>query len=73
MITRIILFLIRLKLGVKIGECFRFDNQKNNRNYYYINSTNIYKVTPLKYNDKIRPANVSLSWLLNRKCEIVKM
>ena len=70
--TRIILFFIRLKLGLKKGECFRFSNQKSTKNYYYINSDAIYKVIPLKYNDLVRPANVSLKWLLDPNCEIVK-
>lgn len=70
--TRLILFFIRLKLGLRKGECFRFANQKNANNYYYINSDNIYKVTPLKYSDIVRPANVSLKWLLDPNCEIVK-
>ena len=70
--NRLILFFVRLKLGLKKGECFRFTNQKSSTNYYYINSDGIFKVTPLKYNDLVRPANVSLTWLLNRKCEIVK-
>lgn len=70
--TRLILFFVRLKLGLKKGERFQFANQKSSSNYYYINSDNIYKVTPLKYNIMIRPANVSLKWLLDPKCEIVK-
>ena len=70
--NRIILFFIRLKLGLKKGECFQFCNQKNSKNYYYINSDGIFKVIPLKYNDIVRPANVSLTWLLSWKCEIVK-
>ena len=70
--NRIILFFVRKKLRLKKGECFRFANQKNTNNYYYINDFNIYKVIPLKYNDLVRPANVSLTWLLDPKCEIVK-
>ena len=70
--NRIILFFVRLKLGLKKNERFQFANQKSSSNYYYINSDNIYKVTPLKYNIMIRPANVSLKWLLDPKCEIVK-
>lgn len=70
--NRIILFFIRLKLRLKKGECFRFANQKNKNNYYYINSDGIFKVIPLKYNEIVRPANVSLTWLLSWKCEIVK-
>ena len=70
--TRLILFLIRLKLGVKKNERFEFANQKSIYDYYYINSYNIYKVMVSKHDIKIRPANVSLSWLLSPKCEIVK-
>ena len=70
--TRLILFLIRLKLGVKKNERFEFANQKSIYNYYYINSDNIYKVIPRKFNTITRPANVSLKWLLDPKCEIVR-
>ena len=70
--TRLILFLIRLKLGVKKNERFEFANQKSIYDYYYINSYNIFKVMVRKHDIKTRPANVSLSWLLSPKCEIVK-
>ena len=70
--NRIILFFVRKKLRLKKNERFQFANQKSSNNYYYINSDNIYKVTPLKYNIMIRPANVSLKWLLDPNCEIVK-
>lgn len=69
---RLILFLIRLKLGVKKNERFEFDNQKSHYDYYYINSDNIYKVMVRKYDIKTRPANVSLKWLLDPKCKIVR-
>ena len=71
--NRIILFFVRKKLRLKKGECFRFANQKSSSNYYYITSKGIFKVIPLKYNIMVRPANVSLKWLLDPKCEIVKV
>ena len=70
--TRLILFLIRLKLGVKKNERFEFANQKSNYDYYYITSDNIYKVMPRKFKCKTKRSNVSLTWLLDPKCEIVK-
>ena len=70
--TRLILFLIRLKLGVKKYEKFRFSNQKNKANYYYIDDKNMYKVTVLKYSDKVRPSHVPLSYLLSSECKIEK-
>ena len=41
--TRLIIFLIRKKLGLKKYEHFRFTNQKDKQNYYYFTETSIIK------------------------------
>lgn len=70
--TRLILFLIRLKLGVKKCEPFEFANQKSIYDFYYIDSDNVYKVIVGKFGMRAKVSNVSLKWLLDPKCEIVK-
>lgn len=70
--TRIILFLIRIKLGVNKNERFQFDNQKNKTDYYYISDDKLHKIMYRKDKVKERRANVSLNWLLDSECKIVK-
>lgn len=72
--TKFILFMIRIKLGLKKYEKFQFDNQKNKKNYYYISESQIHRVevkNKLNYEDG--KSNVSLNWLLNPQCRIVKV
>lgn len=66
--VKIILFFLRKRLGVKAYEGFRFANQKKDAVYYFT-SQGLMKMT--KYG--IRPSNVSLNWLLNEDCKIVKV
>lgn len=66
---RLILFLIRLKLGVKKNERFRFTNQTNKDECYYIDSFGVIKISV----NRTKLSNVSLNWLLNRYCEIEKV
>lgn len=75
MLTRLILFLIRLKLGVIKGKKFQFTNQKSEYDVYYFNELGLQKI---EYNSEgyitnFRPANVSLMWLLNDECKIKKV
>ena len=71
--TRIILFLLRMKLGVKKNERFQFDNQKNKEDYYYISGNKLYKIMWRNCKVTERRANVSLNWLLDPECKIVKL
>lgn len=70
MINRLILFLIKKKLGVKSYEKFRFVNQKK-PGVYWFNSTALLKQTgkhnPTEY------SNVSINWLLDEQCKIIKL
>ena len=69
--TRLILFLIRLKLGVKKNEEFRFTNQKNKQEVYYITLFSIRKFS--RKTGELTYSNVSLNWLLDPNCEIEKV
>lgn len=75
MITRIVIFLIRIKLGLKKYEDFQFVNQKSNYDKYYFGNVNLYKMEYDKNGRfvNLRPANVSLNWILNDDCEIKKV
>lgn len=69
--TRLILFLVRLKLGVKKFEKFKFSNQKDPTSHYYFDSYRIHKVTDRDDYIRIKDSRVSLNWLLNPECKIV--
>lgn len=65
MITRLVLMLIRIKLGLKKYESFTFTNQKTSSIYWFT-------PTKLMKNERgiTRPSTVSLNWLLDKECEI---
>lgn len=74
MITRLIIFLIRIKLGLRKYEKFQFTNQKSDYDKYYFTSTCIKKIEYDKHaRSYIRESSVSLNWLLNDNCEIKKV
>lgn len=64
---RIVMFLIRKKLGLKKYQKFKFANQKNKADYYYFSDTCL-----TKFSNIIGPikSNVSLNYLLSDECEI---
>ena len=65
---RIILFLVRKKLRVKISDEFYFNNQKNKKDRYYFTKDNIYHIDTKSCT--IEPSSVSLTWLLDGACSI---
>ena len=67
LIKRLILFLVRRRLGLKKYELFQFTNQKTIAVYYFSDS-GIMKDNSLT----IAKSNVSLNWLLDDECEIKK-
>ena len=72
--NRLIIFLIRKKLGLKKGERFQFVNQKSPNDEYFFDSKSLVKVWVRPgYGFKYTPSNVSLNWLLNDNCQIKKM
>lgn len=69
---RIIIFLIRKRLGLKKEQKFRFTNQKTKAIYYFTNESLI-KTEYYPSGDIVCQSGVSLNWLLNDKCKIVKI
>lgn len=65
---RLIVFLVRKRLGLKKYERFTFANQKSTAEYYFgeecLMKVGIYGTH--------YQSNASLNWLLNDECEIVK-
>lgn len=62
---RVILYLVRKRLGLKKFEMFRFVNQKSDAIYYFTN-TNVMKV----WRGTQEPSNVSLNWLIDDECKV---
>lgn len=78
MIKRLIIFLIRKRLGLNKYQSFRFKGQKSKFDYYFFDDTCLMKnefIDGNKYISRyrVRKSSVSLNWLLNDKCEIVKV
>lgn len=69
---RLIIFLVRKKLGVKKGEHFRFTNQSSPYNTYYFTDDAVMKHLSW-WTGEDRRSSVSLNWLLDDECEIVKV
>lgn len=79
MFNRLIIFLFKLKFGVKKNELFRFSNQKS-PDLYYFTSDCLLKIEQSKLNSKnvyisnnsLRKSGVPLNWLLDKECKVVK-
>ena len=67
-VDKIIVILMRKKLGLKKYEKFRFTNQKD-RCIYYFNDRSLIKVLENKREVK---SGVALNWLLDKRCKITK-
>lgn len=65
---RLILFLIRRHMGLTKFEPFQFENQKSNAVYYFDDDA-IKKA----WRGNITKSTVSLNWLLNPDCKIIKL
>lgn len=70
---RLILFLIRKKLGLKKYQRFQFTNQKSPTDMYYIDDCTIMKATRSDNDTVYTRSSVSLNWLLDDNCEIEKV
>lgn len=68
MIRRIVIFLIRKRLGLGKMTMFRFSNQKKEAYYWFTDDT-LMKVE----NGAIMPSNVCLNWLLDDKCKVAPL
>ena len=69
---RLIIFLVRKKLGLKKGEHFQFANQSSPYNTYYFTDDAVMKHLSW-WTGEDRRSSVSLNWLLDDECEIVKV
>lgn len=68
--NRLILFLIRRKLGLKKYQKFRFKNQKHRNECYYFKSDRLWK--EIEYDEGYsigRESGIRLNWLLNDDCK----
>lgn len=65
---KLIIFLIRRRLGLKERQPFQFVNQKSNAVYYFTEDA-IMKA----WRGDIVKSTVSLTWLLDDDCEIRKL
>lgn len=70
---RLIIFLIRKRLGLKKNELFRFVNQSSKNNTYYFTGTAIMKNCRDWGANYTRESSISLNWLLNDDCEIERV
>lgn len=72
-IRHFIIFLIRIRFGVKEYELFRFPDQISKNAVYYFTKDGLHK-TWLSQGDKLFDngvlSNVSLNWMLNDQCKI---
>lgn len=72
-IRHFVIFLIRVRLGAKEYELFRFPDQISKNAVYYFTRDGLRK-TWLSQGDKMFessiPSSVSLNWLLNNQCRI---
>ena len=65
---KIIIFLLRKKLGLKSYENFKFVNQKSDAVYYF-NESNLMK----RWRGQTMLSGVSINWLLDNDCEIERV
>lgn len=67
-LKRLVIFLVRKRLGLKKYEHFQFDNQKSDATYFFSDAV-VMKDT----GNTVRMSTVSLNWLLNDDCKITKV
>ena len=68
---KLIVFLVRRKLGVKKCEYFRFTNQKSTDVYFFVGNRLYKHLGGNMFN--YRESSVSLNWLINPNCKIEKV
>lgn len=64
---KVVIFLIRKKLGLKKYEKFRFVGQKTDAVYYFTDD-NVMKI----WRNQMMLSGVSVNWLLDDECKIYK-
>lgn len=65
MIKRIIIFLIRKRLGLKKFQGFKFVNQKSEDDWYVFTDEKLLKVVDGKH---VQESNIRLNWILDNQC-----
>ena len=65
---RVVMFLIRKRLGLKKNQRFQFDGQKSDA-VYYISGSHVMKY----WRGRTTLSNVSINWLLDDECKIIPM
>ena len=63
---RLVIFLIRKRLGLKKGQYFQFTNQNSETDYYYFTGRQLIK----RSNGFWCRSGVSLNWLLDPDCKV---
>lgn len=63
----LIILLIRMKLGLRKNQRFRFPNQKSATEYYWFTSEAVMKKLA---SGRIQESSVSLNWLLSGDCVV---
>lgn len=72
MLNRLIIFLIRRRLGIGPSEHFRFTNQKTDDVYYFDSKKGaLIKLSGFAPHPCL--SGVSLNWLLSEECKIEKV
>lgn len=67
---KLIVYLVRKRLGLKKFQCFRYANQKSDAVYWF-SDTQILKSEHVGSAQVITLSRVSLNWLLDDRCEII--
>lgn len=73
LIKKIIVFLVRNRLGIDKYELFRFVNQKSSNAVYFFNDDGLWKTWWSRGNEMFDYAvksTVGLNWLLDDDCKI---
>ena len=65
LLKRLIIFLVRKKLGLRKYQTFKFDNQKSDAVYWFSDKTVVKALDGVT-----TESSVSLNWLLNDECKI---
>ena len=65
---KLIIFLIRKRLGLKKRQCFRFTNQKSNAVYFFTEN----RLMKKDNEHGTTLSNVNLNWILDSDCKIIK-
>lgn len=73
-LKRLVIFLIRKRLGLELFEVFQFANQRSQYARYYFAPDKLIKIESFGGNCEYeRDSSVSLNWLLDDECEIRKL